>query len=60
MTSTAHFSRAEIVMDCIAIAALALVILCTFVLIARSPSLPFGGPRGGERPCAFSPGCSWR
>jgi hypothetical protein len=42
MSSTSRFSRAEIVMDCIAVADLALLVLCTVVLIAGSPALPFG------------------
>jgi hypothetical protein len=50
MSSTSRFSRAEIVMDCIAVADLALLILFTFIFIAGSPTLPFSD--AGARECA--------
>jgi hypothetical protein len=54
MSSTPRFSRAEIVMDCIAVADVALLALLTFILIAGSPALPFSD--AGARECAA--GCT--
>jgi hypothetical protein len=41
MSSPSRFSRAEIVMDCIAVVDLALLLFFTVVSIVASPALPF-------------------
>jgi hypothetical protein len=41
MSSTSRRSRAELVMDCIAVADLALLVSATLIFIAGSPALPF-------------------
>jgi hypothetical protein len=56
MSSIPPTSRAEIVMDCIAVADLALLVICTLVFIIGSPELPFGGVRDADCAAACAHG----